>query len=60
MTIDGEAISQAGYIFRFVGVVIGDLTSRPRAVLKDRTTEEEINKICNAYFFALKNLFNDE
>jgi len=31
-----------------------------RAVLKDRTTEEEINKICNAYFFALKNLFDDE
>lgn len=31
-----------------------------RVVLKDRTTKEEINKICNTFFFALKNLFEDE
>lgn len=29
-------------------------------VLKDRATEEEINKICNTFFFALKNLFDAE
>ncbi|HYP25073.1 MAG TPA: hypothetical protein VE262_00005, partial [Blastocatellia bacterium] len=31
-----------------------------RGVLKGRATEEEINKICNTFFFALKNLFDDE
>ena len=31
-----------------------------RGVLKDRATDEEINKICNTFFFALKNLFDDE